>query len=345
MNGMQTIHVKSFTGLSHIERMYEMKKIQLVLAMFFLLLLPLPQLANAGDTKNVLKMEELTVQVMPEYSYHPKDKKQKNPPLLIGYHGALINNAAEPQKGKVVIPLPMDDKNFRIGYVADYSRDLSEMNDIEYEIDKKKGTISWETSAEIQPQEIYKFVIEYYTDAIKEKNGTNTLSYSFKSFADIGLMNLIFIEPLKTESFKLYPEAEQHQKNSYNMNMFLYQIQGMKPGEEKKVALEYKREETRTTAEIMDDMAGDSKKAGSVKQNDEKIPLWIVITVVGGISLAAAAILVFVLKRRTGKYKPKTAVPNDDFEIKKRKLRSMLMEGSISEEEYNELINKLGGKR
>jgi hypothetical protein len=322
-----------------------MKKLQLFIALSLLLLVSMPGHTKAENEKNVLKMEELTIQVMPEYSYHPKDKNKKTRPLLVGYHGALKNDAVEPKKGQVVIPLPMDEKNFRIGYVADYSRDLTEMNEIEYELDKEKGTISWETSEEIQPQEIYKFVIEYYTDSIKEKKGTKSLTYDFKNFADIGLMNLIFIEPLKTDSFKLEPEAEQHQKNSYNMNMFLYQKQGMKPGEEKHIVLEYKRAETKTTAEIMEDMSGDSKKAGTVKKNTEKMPLWIVITVISGITAAAAAILIFALKKKSSPSNTKETAGENGIEAKKAKLRSMLLAGSITEEEYNELLKKLGGHK
>lgn len=318
-----------------------MKVLKLMLAIILLSIFQLPGEGSAETKSNVLNMEELTIQVMPEYSYHPKDKK-KNPPLLVGYHGALKNNAAEAQKGQVVIPLPMDDKNFRIGFVADYSRDLSEMNEIQYELDQENGTISWETSEEIQPQEIYKFVVEYYTDSIKEKDGMKTLNYDFKNFADVGLLNLIFVEPLNTESFKLEPASEQHQKNSYNMNMFLYQSQGMKPGEEKNISLEYKRADERTTAEIMEDMAGDAKKAGTVKQNEEKMPLWLVITVVASVTIFAAVLLIFIMKKK--KAKPVKGDAPTDYEIKKSKLRSMLVEGSITEAEYNELLKKLGGR-
>lgn len=323
-----------------------MKKFKLSMAMFLFFIWTLPAQADAENTKNVLKMEELTIQVMPEYSRHPKDKKKNNPPLLVGYHGALKNDDLEPQKGQVVIPLPVEEKNFRIGFVADYSRDLTEMNEIEYELDQEKGTISWETSEEIQPQEMYKFVIEYYTDGIQEKNSTNTLKYDFKSFAEIGLMNLIFVEPLKTETFKLEPEAEQHQKNSYNMNMFLYQSQGMKPNEEKVITLEYKRNETKTTAEIMEDMAGDSVKAGTVKENKEKMPLWIVIAVIGSITVLAAVILIFIMrKKKTDPQEPKVPAKETDLAAKKAKLRTMLLEGTITENEYDELLKKLGGRK
>ncbi|CAM3767743.1 hypothetical protein [Mesobacillus zeae] len=323
-----------------------MKKWGLVLPLTISLLIAIPGFANANISENALKMEELTVQVMPEFSYHPKDKNSDRPPLLVGYHGSLKNNTEKGQKGQIEIPLPMNEKNFRIGYVADYSRDLTEMNEIKYEVDKRKGTISWKTSEEIQPQEIYKFVIEYYSDTIKEKRDSKQLQYTFKSFADIGLMNLIFVEPLKSESFKLKPEAESHQKNTYNMNMFVYQTQGMKPGTVKNIQLDYKRNEKNTTAEILDSMAGTTGKKAPARENTERMPLWLVIAVVGGVSAAAALILAAIMKKRStrgAKSIPDKAVRQDRNGLKKQKLRSMLLDGSITEEEYNELSKKFGG--
>ena len=105
------------------------------------------------------------------------------------------------QKGKIEIPLPMDEKNFRIGFVADYSSDLSQMYEIQYELDLKKGTISWETSRDIEPGDQYKFVIEFYIDAIKANGNSKSLDYTFKSFADITMVNLTVMEPMITSNF------------------------------------------------------------------------------------------------------------------------------------------------
>jgi hypothetical protein len=301
-----------------------------------------PWMASAENAAP-LQMEELTIQVMPEFAYHPKDKKQSHPPLLVGYHGSLKNNTEKPQRGLVEIPLPMDAKNFKIGFVADYSRDLTEMNEIEYELNKQDGTISWTTSEEIQPQELYKFVIEYYTDSIKETGENNALQYKFQSFADIGLMNLIFVEPLKTDRFKLKPEAESHQKNSYNMNMFIYQSQGMKPGDAKDISLEYVRDEVRTTGEIMEEMAGPSAAAGAATKNEETVPVWMMGAIAGAVTAAAGLLIIFLKKRSTATVS-KGSSTSSSMGAKKAKLRSMLMEGSITEEEYTELVKKLGGR-
>lgn len=321
-----------------------MRKTSYITVLILSLLLMWQEITFAEEI-NPLQMEELTIQVLPEYTYHPKDKKQNQTPLLIGYHGTLKNNSDVSQKGKIEIPLPVKDDNFKIGFVADYSKDLKEMFEIEYELDEKAGIISWETSEEIAPKEMYKFVIEYYTDRIEETKEGNKLEYSFQSFADIRLMNLIFVEPLKTESFTLEPPAESHQKNSYNMNMFVYQVQGMNPGDVKSIQLEYNRADDRTTVEIMEEMAGSSGEKAAVKNNDEQIPVGRTITVVGGVSVSAAAMLLLLLKKRSRNIGKKFNDKKDNnADLKKAKLRKLLVEGSITEEEYNQLLNRLGGK-
>lgn len=324
-----------------------MKKISVLWTFTLAIMMLIPPMALAEETQDPLKMEELTIQILPEYSYHPKAEDTNHPPLLVGYHGALLNTTEEPLKGKVEIPLPTKDKNFRLGFVADYSADLREMNEIEYELDDKNGIISWETSREIAPQEMYKFVIEYYTENIEVGNDSKSLEYSFTSFADIGLMNLIFVEPLKTNSFQLEPAAETHQKNSFNMNMFLYQVSGMKAGEEKNIKLVYERNDDRTTSEIMEEMGGVSaEQAATTKKNEEKIPTSLIISVVGGVTVIVTAILLFLMKKRTKKIgsKPVENGSDNEMELKKAKLRKMLLEGTITEEEYQKLVKGLGGK-
>ncbi len=310
------------------------------------LLLSVPGYTRADNQAAILKMEELKVQVMPEYANHPKDKEKDHPSLLIGYHGTLINPTDQPVKGQIEIPLPMDEEGFRIGFVADYNRDLTELNEIEYEMDKENRTISWETSEDIQPNEPYKFVIEYYTNQLIVNKETKKLTYQFKSFADIGLVSVLFLEPLKSESFQLSPSADSHQENGYGMNMFLYQIQGMKPDGTQEIQLEYKRSETKTTMEIMEEMTGNPEHAEKAIQKNETLPIWKILTVVGGVSVFSAIFLIFFMKRKRASqqiHNKQSGKIQQDEKVKKSRLRAMLLEGSISQQEYDELLKKLGG--
>lgn len=299
--------------------------------------------ATAETVETPLRMEELTIQIMPEHSYHPRDQEQDHPPLLVGYHGALMNISDTPQKGQIAIPLPVNDEGFRIGFVADYSSDLTEMNEIEYQLDKETGTISWTTSAEILPQELYRFVIEYYTDSIEVHGDTRTLSYQFTGFAEIGMLNLMFIEPMSAGSFTLTPAAESHQKNSYNMNMFIYPMQSVGPGEEKTIELEYDRADSRTTSEIFEAMASGMTPTTAGTKNEDPISGIMIASVLGGVTILVAVVLMLLLRKKS-QAKHDNNRPQSVLGIKKAKLRSMLLEKKITEEEYQQLLKTVGGK-
>ncbi|WP_409270977.1 hypothetical protein V1499_16590 [Neobacillus sp. SCS-31] len=311
-----------------------------VLTCFLLMVLMLPA-GVLGEEKEtgILKLEELSIQVMPEFAKHPNDKETKKPPLLIGYQGSLINDSGKAQKGKIEIPLPGNKDNFRIGFVADYSSDLSQMFEINYELDLKKGTIAWETSRAIEPNDQYKFVIEFYTDAIKTKDTEKLLDYSFKSFADITLVNLTVLEPMNVANVNLDPAAtEAPHENPYGLKMHTYQIKGMKAGEEKEFTLSYDRKETRTTNELLE--AAGKTAASPTAAQTEKVPLGLTIAGISAASLLASGLLLLFLKKRhaqagTASFEPIAG------NSKKAQLRKMLVDGTITEAEYEELHKKL----
>lgn len=127
------------------------KRLIALWVLVFSLFVVFPVMANAETLDKVpLQMEELVIQVLPDYSYHPEDNKQNHSPLLVGYHGTLRNATDLSQKGQINLTLPVEEENFKIGFVGDYSNDLKEMFEIEYEFDKDTGLISWETSEEIE---------------------------------------------------------------------------------------------------------------------------------------------------------------------------------------------------
>lgn len=261
-----------------------------------LLLTPLITVA-AEENPNILGMEELSIKVMPEFAYHPNDMKKEHPPLLIGYQGTMRNHSEQPQKGQIEIPVPIEDKNFRIGYVADYSSDLSEVYEIEYILDQEKGTISWTTSEEIQPNDSYKFVIEFYTDNMVVEKERKSLSYQFKSFTDIGLFNVSFIEPLKAEKVILDPAPEEKNTHGDEKGVHSYFFQGVKAGEEKNFTLTYERDETAPTIEMMEK----HEKQPIETVENKKSPAILSIAAVSGISVIAAGAFAFIMKRKRDK--------------------------------------------
>ncbi len=265
-----------------------MKKTLWLMALLCILFIPMHSLAEGN---NILSMEELTIQVMPEFAYHPNDKKKDHQPLLIGYQGSMVNNSAQPQKGQIEIPLPMNEKNFRIGYVADYSIDLTKAYEIEYMIDREQGTISWTTSEEIGPNERYKFVVEFYTDGLKVNKYKKSLTYHFKNFADSGLVNVAFTKPSKAKNWRLTPAPVEKQTHADGDDIFSYHYQGMKAGEEKTFTLKYERSETKPTMELIKDPSLD-------KKNNENRTNKIAIGAFSGVSLLSAGAITILIRKR-----------------------------------------------
>lgn len=269
-----------------------MKKI--LLTVFCFLLMINPSITDAEEKQNILSMDELTIKIMPEFAYHPNDAAKEHPPLLIGYQGTMLNHSDHPQKGQIEIPLPMEEKNFRIGYVADYSSDLSKVYEIEYIIDKEKGTISWTTSEEIQPNEVYKFVVEFYTDTLAVDKDKKSLEYQFKCFADIGLFNVSFVEPEKAKKFKLDPAPEKNKSHADEDGVHSFHYQGLKAGEDKSFTLTYERSESKPSFELMNSQVNQADKIEKSKKNSNTVS----VAAFSGVSLIAAIVLIFIIKRK-----------------------------------------------
>lgn len=308
--------------------------------LIFIFVLPLNTIAERIDSP--LKLEELAIQVMPEYSYHPKDTKKNHPPLLIGYQGTFLNDSDKAQKGKIEIPLPKGLTDVEIGFVADYSSDLSEMYEIEYELNKDRRTVVWETTKNILPGDLYKFVIEFYSNDIKVKSDSKSLDYMFESFADIDLVNITFLEPLKTESTKIIPAPESHQENPYGMNMFMYQITGMKIGDQKTYELNYNRSSEKTTVELMNQIDSNQEEKPVQPKKVESNELYMVIGGVGAFSLISALLLTLILKNKKRLHTEPLILNSMPSltEDEKAILRIKLVQGEISKEEYDQLVRK-----
>ncbi|MFJ5758387.1 hypothetical protein ACIQAA_04345 [Neobacillus sp. NPDC093182] len=275
-----------------------MKKLLLninILLCFFLVFNP--SIIAGEENQNILTMEELSIKVMPEFAYHPNDVKKEHPPLLIGYQGTMRNLSEQPQKGQIELPLPMEEKNFRIGFAADYSSDLSKVYEIEYIIDQEKGTISWTTSEEILPKDVYKFVVEFYTDTIMVEKEKKTLSYQFKSFTDIGLFNISFIQPLQAKKTVLNPAPEEKKTHADEEGVYSYFFQGIKAGEEKSFTLTYERNETKPAIEVMEKQ--DQQPIETV--NNEKNPAIHSIAAFSGAGLLITGAFTYFVKSKRRK--------------------------------------------
>lgn len=264
---------------------------------FLICLSLLPSVSLAENVNSPLSMDELSIKILPEFAFHPADKNRTHPPLLVGYQGTLINKLDHSVKGRIQIPLPIHEKNFRIGYVADYSSDLKKAYQIQYTLDKRKGVITWTTTEPIESQGRYKFIIEFYTDSLIVNKDKRSLFYKFKSFADIGLVDISITQPSQSKNVKLNPSPAE---NGHNDNTFTYYFQKVKAGEEKKFTLTYNRSETKTTMQLLNAKKPNKEKESNTRS--AKKPNYLVTGSIGGAGLLLTSTFILFIKNRKRKF-------------------------------------------
>ncbi|MED0687510.1 hypothetical protein [Anoxybacillus ayderensis] len=246
---------------------------------------------SVAAQENVFVLENALIQVMPEYANHPNDRSNK-PSMLVGMHLSFRNVSEQKQKGAIVIPLPTKEKGFRIGYVAQYVND--EPEEIDYVLDLEKGYISFEVNKEIQSNERYDVVIEYYTKNIKLEKKKRTITYTYHHLLPIEHMKIIFYQPLKADSFKIIPSPQYYEENSYGMGMYLYEFTKLKQGDVKTFDITYSREDMRSTYELLNEYHGNQKE----QKNKTLPPMLVASAVVGGSFFSITTVIFTLYKRR-----------------------------------------------
>ena len=259
----------------------------------FVCLLFLCCVRSTAAQENVFVLENGLIQVMPEYANHPDDQSDK-PSMLVGMHLSFRNVSKQGQKGIIVIPLPTKEKEFRVGYVAQYVND--EPKEIDYTLDQEKGYISFEVGKEIQPNERYDIVIEYYTKNIRLEKKKRTITYTYHHLLPIEHMKIVFYQPFKADEFKITPSPQYYEENNYGMGMYLYEFTKMKQGDAKTFNITYSREDMRTTYELLNEYHGNEQE----KENKTLSPIFVASGVIGG-SLLSIATMIITLQKRRGK--------------------------------------------
>ncbi|MEH7437610.1 hypothetical protein V7182_08920 [Neobacillus drentensis] len=118
--------------------------------------------------------------------------------------------------------------------------------------------------------------------------------YQFKSFADIGLLNISFTQPEKAKNMKLTPAPEENQDHAAGDKVYSYLFQDVRAGDEKEFKMKYDRIETKPTTELNNAVNIDKKK-------ETKNATHLAIGAFGGISVLSAGTLTILLKKRKRK--------------------------------------------
>lgn len=199
----------------------------------------------SAETK-ALHYKDLSIQVFPEFTKHP-NPEIKEPSLLIGYHGTILNANEEIYNDKIVIPIPLNSPNFSLGYIGENAGNGT-MGDLEYMIDRDHETITITPGKPIGIGEEFKFVVEYYHTPIKQA-GRKSFSYSFNADLDIERASIVIYKPLGAEDFKIDPNTNYQLLNDYGMELYIFEYSELKTGDELTFNIDYLKNDDITTLE------------------------------------------------------------------------------------------------
>ncbi|WP_312471781.1 hypothetical protein [Neobacillus sp.] len=315
-------------------------------------------------------IKEMQVQVMPEFDY-PEGWSRDIPSLLVGQYGTITNKSGQDYDGKVEISVPSNEKGFEAALVAEFPEENKPEVQRPYDVDKEKGMISWKPAKPIKNNETYKFVIEYYTKNIDVKD-KKSFTYELINNSDIELLDVIFYAPMNAKEIKIEPKASNNSKNEYGEELYYYQYNKVKAGENLKYSFSYKKDGTESTMEAIN-KAQPPKDENHTGVNNGTATDQVVkggkgsssspIIGVGGASIIGIALIIAGLfvylglkgnaqsSHTTAKgtkhknHQPNKSTAKKDNKVsnaeEKKELRKKLLTGKIDQEMYEEEMKKL----
>lgn len=238
------------------------------LTLAFILLATVFAEANREFPVGQFHYTELSIQVMPEFTT-PKGWPINQPAVLIGYHGKLINKTGQSYSGTIEVSIPTKEKNFTIGYLAQYSDQDEEFIELKSEMNLEQGIIRWKPTKPIEQDQIYEFVIEYYFIP-KKDGGLTFFSYSLTPETKIENTNILIYQPVGASQFNISPITDYRSTNDYGVPIYIYQYKNLAQDQKKLFQISYIKKGTKTTLDYIHEIQY-GVNTYTEKQNEEAI--------------------------------------------------------------------------
>jgi hypothetical protein len=307
--------------------------------------------------------KEMQIQVMPEFDY-PENWPKDEPSVLVGYYGTIVNKSGKDFNGSLQFPLPVKDKDFSVYLIAEFPEDTKPEVQRPYKIDEKTGMVTWEPGKPIKKDESYDFVIEYYANPYEVDGANKKFSFEFNPQTEIEKLDVIFYSPMNSKDVKIEPSPANTTKSEYGQELNHYQYTNVKQGEAVKYTASYSKEGNESALSIISKMnppndenhsgtATDQVTKNGTSPNEKPIIDAVGASIISISIVIAGGFVFFGLrgKRHTAAIrKPQKVMKkkskNDEQNItvtadERKKLRSMLLNGKIDQQTYEEKMKKL----
>lgn len=286
-----------------------------------------------------LTMTSAEINVMPEYDTED---------VLVIFALNYVNNSAQPYSGEIRFSVPKDIKS---NIVTENMHTSEDHLNVRVENKGEFSELVWTPTKPIEPKAAYPIHLEYYNNPLPG-TGSKSFVYQFNAPIEVQKANVIVLQPLKATDFKIEPAANLMGKSNEGFNIYGFERSGLKPGDQIKFAVSYKKDDPNPSVKPPGQNQGSQGQPGQ-SESSQLATTTVIIPLV-----FLAAFIIFLVFRSKGQKGPsvrESVVPemrrerstpgNSKVSQEKQKIREMLLNGDISEDTYLMLVRDIEGER
>lgn len=284
-----------------------------------------------AENGNPFKISTLDVSIMPEYDTSD---------VLVIYSINFINTSGQPFSGEMRFPVPKGTTN----NVIEESGILNG-NNLLSRIDDKGdyAELIWKPAKPIQPNVNYTMHLEYYYNPL-QGTGNKAFTFPFRATLPIDQANINAYQPLKANNFKMEPAGKLLGQDNQGFQVYGTKYSNLKNGDKIDFKISYTKNDPNPSVQ---------KQSGAAPASDQQAPSagsqlnFGVMVLIAALIVVVIVIGVKIFDNRKSSIKnnsrdnKKQGAGNSKLAQEKRKLRQMLLNGTIGEDTYHEMLMEI----
>lgn len=322
-----------------------------------------PTATSTEAITSPLPIESAYVEISPEFS-EPADWPADQPSVVIFVRVVMDNNTGEDYDGEITVNVPANSGTFSFLGIGEHEKGSENYESTILEdavVDEASNTVTFTPSKPIKDGDTYDFSFSYVYNPMTFDGTTKSFSYSITAPADIEKLSFVIYTPVGATNHDINPETSMVSPFDSGEVAYSYNYGGVKAGDSYTFDIAYDKADLTTTQEASSteptsDTSGDSSGGGMSN---------------GAAFMISASIIIFGVlvflglrgRKSNGSNAGRTqsshksssnssnssksskskatmkTIKNDEGE--KKRLRKQLIDGEISQDDYERQMKKL----
>ncbi|CAK4847612.1 unnamed protein product [Aphanomyces euteiches] len=181
-------------------------------------------------------------------------------------YGVIVNSGTTAYTGEITIQIPKAAAT-SVHLVGEFKDQQSEETPMKYELKADQGLITWKPNKAIEANQIYYFVVEYYSNPFTIQDKEHKFDYSLHSLYDIDDAQMYVYKPTDSISFQLSEPTQSTSPNELGQEVSRISVGALKSGSEHKLTVKYLKDNFET---VMDKHSKTAQKTPDATASPEQ---------------------------------------------------------------------------